>query len=83
MDRRDLLLAAPLLAAGPAVAAASGTTGAHYGTVKAVITGWRRGDLKAVVDQLADDIVWYSHVGSPPIVGKAATEKFMATLSTQ
>jgi limonene-1,2-epoxide hydrolase len=35
------------------------------------------------VDQLADDIVWYSHVGSPPIVGKAATEKFMATLSTQ
>jgi limonene-1,2-epoxide hydrolase len=83
MDRRDLLLAAPLLAAGPAVAAASGATGAHYGTVKAVITGWRRGDLKAVVDQLADDIVWYSHVGSPPIVGKAATEKFMATLSTQ
>ena len=82
MDRRDLLLAAPLLAAGPAVAAA-GTTGAHYGTVKAVITGWRRGDLKAVVDQLADDIVWHSHVGSPPIVGKAAAEKFMATLSTQ
>jgi limonene-1,2-epoxide hydrolase len=82
VNRRDLLLAAPLLAAGSAVAAA-GTTGTHYETVKAVITGWRRGDLKAVADQLADDIVWYSHVGSPPIVGKIATEKFMATLAGQ
>jgi limonene-1,2-epoxide hydrolase len=82
VNRRDLLLAAPLLAAGSAVAAA-GTTGTHYETVKAVITGWRRGDLKVVADQLADDIVWYSHVGSPPIVGKIATEKFMATLAGQ
>jgi limonene-1,2-epoxide hydrolase len=82
MDRRDLIMAAPLLAAGPA-AAATGAEGAHYGTVKAVITGWRRGDLKAVVDLLADDIVWHSHVGSPPVVGKEAAEKLMAALATQ
>ena len=82
MDRRELIMAAPLLAAGPAAAGAA-ATGVHYEAVKAVITGWRRGDLKAVVDLLADDIVWYSHVGSPPIVGNAATQGFMATLSTQ
>lgn len=83
MDRRELIMAAPLLAAGPAAAAGAGATGVHYETVKAVITSWRRGDLKGVVDRLADDIVWHSHVGSPPIVGKAATEKFMATLAGQ
>lgn len=83
MDRRELILAAPLLAAGPAAAAATGATGAHYEAVKAVITGWRRGDRKAVVDLCADDIVWHSHVGSPPIVGKAATEKFMTALAGQ
>ena len=86
MDRRDFILAAPLLAGAAtatAVSVAAEPQGAHYGAVKGVITGWRRGDLRAVLDLCADDITWYSHVGSPPIVGKAAMEKFMGVLAGQ
>jgi len=74
MDRRDFLMTSPVLVAGAAATAGPAPLGVHFETVKAVITGWRRGDLKAVVDQLADDIVWHCHLGSPPIVGKAVSE---------
>ena len=89
MNRRDWLLAAPLavtvsaVGAGRAYAGSSAPQGAHFERVKAVIMGWRRKDLAAVLDLCADDIVWYSHVGSPPIVGKAAMQAFMEKLSDQ
>jgi limonene-1,2-epoxide hydrolase len=90
MDRRNFVAAAPLIAAGGAVvgaeAAATETAHArhrHFEVMKAVIMGWRQGDRQAVIARCADDIVWYSHVGSPPIVGKDATAKFMEALSGQ
>lgn len=89
MNRRDWLktvqMGAAAVAAGSALA--SGTSGAahgaHFERVKAVIMGWRRKDLAAVLELCADDIVWYSHVGSPPIVGKSAMASFMEKLSDQ
>lgn len=83
MDRRDFLMTSPVLVAGAAATAGPAPQGVHFETVKAVITGWRRGDLKSVLDLCADDIVWHSHVGSPPIVGKLAMQKFMETLAGQ
>ncbi|MFZ9871928.1 MAG: nuclear transport factor 2 family protein [Steroidobacteraceae bacterium] len=89
MNRRDWLMAAPAVAAFAGSDAAMGATstqannGAHFERVKAVIMGWRRKDLSAVLDLCADDIVWYSHVGSPPIVGKPAMASFMEKLSGQ
>lgn len=83
MDRRDFLVTAPLITAAGAVSADTGAHGAHFATVKAVITGWRRGDLKSVLELCADDIAWHSHVGSPPILGKPAMQKFMEALAGQ
>jgi ketosteroid isomerase-like protein len=86
MERRDLILAAPLLAAAataPVATAAAEPQGAHYATVKGVITAWRRGDLQGVFSLLADDITWYSHVGSAPFVGKAAAVAAMTALAGQ
>lgn len=89
MNRRDWLMAAPAAAAfvgvSDAMAASNseGASGAHFDKVKAVIMGWRRKDLAAVLELCADDIVWYSHVGSPPIVGKPAMAAFMEKLSDQ
>lgn len=89
MNRRDCLVATPWVAAtvavNTAVASRSGeaTQGAHLERVKAVIMGWRRKDLPAVLEACADDIVWYSHVGSPPIVGKTTMQGFMEKLSDQ
>ena len=86
MDRRNFVAGAPLVAAGATVASASvedAAQGRHFAVMKAVIMGWRQGDRQAVVARLADDIVWHSHVGSPPIIGKEATARFMETLAGQ
>jgi limonene-1,2-epoxide hydrolase len=89
MNRRDWLKIVPMGAAAVTAgsAMASGTSdaahGAHLERVKAVIMGWRRKDLAAVLELCADDIVWYSHVGSPPIVGKSAMQAFMEKLSAE
>lgn len=86
MERRDLILAAPLLAAAATASVATAAAepqGAHYGAVKGVITAWRRGDLQGVFGLLADDITWHSHVGSAPFVGKAAAVKAMTALAGQ
>lgn len=68
--------------AGGAVVAGD-AEGGHFGSVKAVIMAWRRRDIDAVLDLCADDIVWYSHVGSPPLVGKAAMRGVLERLVTQ
>lgn len=87
MNRRNFVKAAPLLAA-PAVASISSIAdakpaGKHFDTVKSLILAWRGKDLSGVLNLCADDIHWYSHVGSPPINGKAAMEKFLQALSAQ
>jgi len=86
MKRREWLLAAPVAVALSGVAqparAASGR-GAHFESVKKVIMSWRRKDLAAVLEMCADDIVWYSHVGSPPIVGKVAMQAFIERMAVQ
>ena len=87
MNRRDWLMAAPAAAVVIGARDAMGATdmrapsGAHFEHVKSLIMGWRRKDLAAVLELCADDIVWYSHVGSPPIVGKTAMQGFMEKLS--
>ena len=86
MDRRNFVAGAPLIAAGATVASASvedAAQGRHFAVMKAVIMGWRQGDRQAVIARCADDIVWHSHVGSPPIIGKEATARFMETLAGQ
>ena len=91
MDRRNFVAAAPWVAAGGAVAGAPvaaaaasvAAGGQHFEVMKAVILGWRQGDRQAVIARCADDIVWYSHVGSPPIVGKEAAARFMEVLAGQ
>jgi len=96
MKRRDWLVKAPLAMGGMAVAAAgssskahaaleggSAASGVHFERVKALIMAWRRKDLAAVLELCADDIVWYSHVGSPPIVGKVTMQGFMEKLAGQ
>ena len=89
MNRRDWFTAAPVAAVviggRDAMGATdmSATSGVHFEHVKSLIMGWRRKDLAAVLELCADDIVWYSHVGSPPIVGKTAMRGFMEKLSDQ
>lgn len=82
MDRRRFVQTAatiPLVAAAGTAAAGSGKPD-YLGVAKAIITAWRRGDLEAMLEQIDDDIVWHSHVGSPPLVGKPAMRDFATRL---
>ncbi len=84
MDRRLFMQASaavPLLAGGSAVAA----TAAHdyFAITRKMITAWRAKDLEGMLVHIDDDIVWHSHVGSPPIVGKAAMREFAGKLTAQ
>jgi limonene-1,2-epoxide hydrolase len=51
--------------------------------VTALITDWRRKDIKSVLSRVTDDIAWHTHVGSPPVNGKPAMEQMLNTLATQ
>jgi len=82
MDRRRFVqtaAAVPLAAATAPAHAGSGTPD-YLGVAEAIITAWRRGDLEGMLAHIDDDIVWHSHVGSPPWVGKAAMRDFAAKL---
>jgi limonene-1,2-epoxide hydrolase len=83
MNRRRFLktstAAAVTAAAGSATAAVPG----HLEVARGVITAWRRKDLEGMLAYIDDGIVWHSHVGSPPIVGKAAMREFAAKLTGQ
>jgi limonene-1,2-epoxide hydrolase len=86
MKRRDWLLAAPAALAvtgATALGAVESARGVHFDRVKNVIMSWRRKDLAAVLEACADDIVWYSHVGSPPVVGKVAMQAFIERMAVQ
>jgi limonene-1,2-epoxide hydrolase len=82
MDRRVFIqgsVAIPLVAAGPAAIAAAEPD--YLAVTRAMITAWRGKDLEGMLSHIDDDIVWHSHVGSPPIVGKAAMREFATKLT--
>jgi len=82
MNRRRFVQTAAVVplaaAASPAVAGSDKPD--YLGVAKAIITAWRRGDLEAMLEHIDDDIVWHSHVGSPPLVGKLAMREFATKL---
>ena len=85
MNRRTFLHSASA-ASGVVAAGAAGadvTPGSHLDVARQVILAWRRKDLDAVFGHIHDDIAWHSHVGSPPIVGKAAMREFATGLTAQ
>jgi limonene-1,2-epoxide hydrolase len=85
MDRRRFLeasTAAASLVAAP-VMAATGSTSDPLHVLREVILAWRRKDLEAMLQYIDDDIAWHSHVGSPPLQGKAAMRDFATRMTTQ
>lgn len=87
MDRRIFMytaVAAPLVAGSVGVAEAKDSTRSKYMAIlEAMITSWRRKDLAGMLVHIDDDIVWHSHVASPPFVGKAAMSDFATKLMGQ
>jgi len=84
MDRRLFMqasVAVPLLAAGSVAAAPAAPD--YFAITRTMITAWRGKDLEGMLVHIDDDIVWHSHVGSPPIVGKAAMREFAIKLTAQ
>lgn len=82
MDRRRFVqtaAAAPLAVAAAGAVAASGKPD-YLAVAQAIITAWRSGDLEGMLAHIDDDIVWHSHVGSPPFVGKPAMREFATRL---
>ena len=64
-----------------AVSVAKAAEAKSIDVVKAIILAWRGLDVEGVMKYLADDIVWYSHVGgAAPLVGKAACRAFVVAL---
>lgn len=61
--------AASPLAAAPQVS--------YIDAVSALISDWRRKDVDAVLARVTDDIVWFSHVGTAPKIGKQAMRDFL------
>lgn len=53
----------------------------HIDRMTSLIEAWKIGDLDAVLAHVTDDIVWHSHVGSPPTLGKAAMRPVLEVLA--
>ena len=83
MNRRRFLKASAAATATVATASAAEAVPAHLEVARSVITAWRRKDLEGMLANIDEGIVWHSHVGSPPIVGKAAMREFAAKLTGQ
>ncbi len=91
MDRRTFVrgaagtaVAVKAAAAAVLVGAVPGEAGAAkrpknefdaYAAFLDLIRAWKVHDVDAVLAKLSDDIVWYTAVGAPPVVGKAAVRK--------
>jgi limonene-1,2-epoxide hydrolase len=85
MDRRRFLevsTAAAGLLAG-AARAQTGVVTEPLQVLKQVVLAWRRKDLEGMLQYIDDDIAWHSHVGSPPLLGKAAMREFATRLTAQ
>jgi len=84
MNRRRFIqtTAAVPLAAAAGTAAASAASD-YRAIAQAVIEAWRGKDLEGMLSHIDENIVWHSHVSSPPIVGKAAMREFAGKLTAQ
>lgn len=85
MDRRRFLevsTATASLFAGTALAG-TGRVSEPLPVLREVMLAWRRKDLDAMLEYIDDDIAWHSHVGSPPLQGKAAMREFATRMTTQ
>jgi limonene-1,2-epoxide hydrolase len=85
MDRRRFLevsTATASLVAGTALAGTSRVS-EPLPVLREVMLAWRRKDLDAMLEYIDDDIAWHSHVGSPPLQGKAAMREFATRMTTQ
>jgi limonene-1,2-epoxide hydrolase len=83
MDRRHFIqgpAVAALLAVAGGAAARDKSGSKKLERVTALVKDWRRKDIEAVLARVTDDIVWFSHVGSPPINGKAAMRQVLTSL---
>lgn len=79
MDRRTFVKAtgATTLAVSAGSKGAGASDTAYLDAVTGLIFDWRRKDVDAVLARVTDDVVWYSHVGTPPKLGKAAMRAFL------
>lgn len=83
MDRRSFVhvgvglpVALAGVVAGAGVASAA-TSFDPYQAFLGLIRAWHKHDIEAVLAKLADDIVWYPAVGSPPVQGKDGVRKVL------
>jgi limonene-1,2-epoxide hydrolase len=88
MDRRKFIRASGTTALAASAAAAltagagGGTSGkASIDAVIGLISDWKRKDIDAVLARVTDDIVWYTHVGSPPKHGKLEMRAFLEPMA--
>lgn len=87
MKRRQFVQASSIAALGASTTASAASTRrsrkgmASLEAVTALISDWKRKDVDAVMARITDDIVWYSHVGTPAIRGKAAMRAFLETMA--
>jgi limonene-1,2-epoxide hydrolase len=78
MNRRTFVKATGATTLTVAAAATGGAASTAYiDAVTGLISDWRRKDIDAVLARVTDDIVWYSHVGTPPKIGKPAMRAFL------
>lgn len=45
--------------------------------VNGIIAAWKDGDIDAVLEHLAEDVVYHYHVGSRPLRGRDAVRRFL------
>jgi limonene-1,2-epoxide hydrolase len=72
--------AAVLAVAAPGGAEAATPSKAAFDPYEAflgLIRAWHRHDIDAVLSKLAEDIVWYPAVGSPPVQGRDGVRKVL------
>jgi limonene-1,2-epoxide hydrolase len=83
MDRRSFVQGAVGLpvAIGGALAATDVASAATpfdpYQAFLGLVRAWRKHDIDAVLAKLAEDIVWYPAVGSPPVQGRDGVRKVL------
>ncbi|MEO5761903.1 MAG: limonene-1,2-epoxide hydrolase family protein [Vicinamibacteria bacterium] len=78
MNRRTFVKATGATAiTATAFPADAATAHVSFDLAKDLIMAWREKSIEGVLARLTDDIVWYSHVGTAPKIGKAQVKAFL------
>lgn len=77
MNRRTFVKATGATTLTAAAGAADAATSPHLDAVLGLISDWRRKDIEGVLSRVTEDIVWFSHVGTAPKIGKKAMREFL------